>query len=160
LLNESCTIIGTDYNADTIQWCDESIKNVKFLRNNLLPPLELSKKSVDFVYAISVFTHLSEEACKLWVGEMYRLIRPGGIFLFTTAGDYFNDLGSTRIERQAYSTKGIVVRGNYEEGKKMYLTRHSHSYVQEMLLNKFEVISHQRGGFPFMDQDQWIVKAI
>ncbi|HHC23785.1 MAG TPA: class I SAM-dependent methyltransferase [Desulfobacterales bacterium] len=40
----------------------------------------------DFVYAMSVFTHLTEEAEKLWIRELSRIIRPGGCFMLTLRG--------------------------------------------------------------------------
>jgi ubiquinone/menaquinone biosynthesis C-methylase UbiE len=52
------------------------------IHNVIFPPLPLADKSVDFLYAFSVFTHISdfEEA---WLYEIKRILRPGGAALVT-----------------------------------------------------------------------------
>lgn len=153
-------VIGSDYNSESIAWDKKSLKNITFIKNNLLPPIDLHDDSIDFAYAISVFTHLSDQSCRAWFQELHRVIRSGGFFLFTTAGDFYNSLGSTWDEKIAYSNEGFIVRDQYEEGKKMFLTRHSPDYINKIIKERFEVVSHKPAGFPSMDQDEWIVKVI
>jgi Methyltransferase domain len=67
-------IYGSDYNEATIAWCRDTIPRVTFVHNALLPdpPLPFERDFFDFIYSISVFTHLSEstshvtENCWLW----------------------------------------------------------------------------------------------
>jgi SAM-dependent methyltransferase len=53
-------VYGSDYNSESIKWCGKNIPDITFVLNNLLPPLPFDSSAFDFVYAISVFTHLSE----------------------------------------------------------------------------------------------------
>jgi len=159
-IGNSNLVIGADYNPETIVWNKKNLKNITSIKNDLLPPIDLDDDSIDFAYAISVFTHLSDQSCRAWFEELHRVIRSGGFFLFTTAGDFYNSLGSTLDEKIAYSNEGFIVRGSYEEGKKMFLTRHSPDYIKKIITERFEVVSHKPAGFPSMDQDEWIVKAI
>lgn len=149
---------ASDYNAQTIAWCKENIPGVHFMKNELRPPLSYPDNMFDFIYAVSVFTHLSEKNCLDWAHELYRVLRPGGILLITTDSDSVYRKEFLPAEKKEYDTKGIVVKGRYEEGKKMFLTRHSPKYIREKLLQPFEILEHVPEVFPFMKQDYWVAK--
>jgi hypothetical protein len=53
--------------------------------------------SVDLLYGISVFTHLSEYHRHLWLSEIARVLRPGGCAILTTHGEFvvFGDYASS-----------------------------------------------------------------
>jgi hypothetical protein len=59
-------LYATDYNKKSINWCNKNIKNAQFFLNNLEPPLPLGSNLFDCVYAISIFTHLSEKSHYAW----------------------------------------------------------------------------------------------
>ncbi|HSX61397.1 MAG TPA: class I SAM-dependent methyltransferase [Tahibacter sp.] len=59
-----------------------------------LPPSLFAAESFDLVTAFSVFSHLSETACRLWVDEFARILKPGGLFAFTTRNEWFLDFCS------------------------------------------------------------------
>lgn len=157
-LNNQATVYGSDYNEETIEWCSRNIGNVSFSLNKLNPPLLYEDNKFDFVYSISVFTHLSEETGLNWANELYRVLKPNGILLITTSGDNAYETELLEYEKKEYKEQGVVVRGEYEEGKKMYLARHNPAYVKEKLLKKFEIIAHSPAGFPFISQDYWIAR--
>lgn len=149
---------GSDYNTETIAWCSANLPAIKFSLNDLTPPLPYEQSKFDFVYCISVFTHLSEETGLKWADELFRVLSPGGLLVITTAGDYSYETDLVGDEKNQYKNHGIVTRGEYEEGKKMYLARHSPAYVKDVLLKKFDFIEHVTAGFPFIAQDYWLVK--
>jgi SAM-dependent methyltransferase len=157
-LGPSVQVYGSDYNPKTIEWCQKEIQGVSFFLNGLNPPLPVEDNKFDFIYSISVFTHLSEATGLNWAEELYRVLKPQGILLITTSGDnaYQNEL--LQEEKEKYQREGVVVRGQYEEGKKMYLARHNPQYVKEKLLTKFEILQHAPTGFPFIEQDYWIAR--
>jgi SAM-dependent methyltransferase len=150
-------IIGTDYNNNTINWCKANIANVLFIGNDLNPPLMIEANSVDALYAISVFTHLSEQICIRWINELKRILKPGGILLVWTNGDYISNF-LLREELAAYRNSTFVLRDKYEEGKKMFLSFHPPKWVRETLLSDFEIIKHYSGGFSAQEQDVWICR--
>jgi ubiquinone/menaquinone biosynthesis C-methylase UbiE len=47
------------------------------------PPLEYEDSKFDFVYALSVFTHLDETLQFQWLLELRRVLRPEGILILT-----------------------------------------------------------------------------
>jgi ubiquinone/menaquinone biosynthesis C-methylase UbiE len=113
----------SDYNPETIEWCQKNVPHVQFFQNGLHPPLPYPDNKFDFIFGISVFTHLSESNCLSWAHELYRVLRPGGILLITTDSDSAYEIEMLPAERKKYDTDGILVRDKYEEGKKMFLTR-------------------------------------
>jgi ubiquinone/menaquinone biosynthesis C-methylase UbiE len=103
-------VYGSDYNRDTISWCTQNIRGVIFSLNELRPPLPFNDRVFDFIYSISVFTHLSESVCHEWVKELYRIMRSGAIAVISTDGDR----SLKRLlpdELETYQTRGVVVRG-------------------------------------------------
>lgn len=158
IYGNSVEIYASDYNPETIEWCSKHIPAVRFIKNELQPPLPYADNKFDFVYAVSVFTHLSEANGLQWAKELHRILKPGGILLITTDSDNAYRKELLPGEKRKYRTAGIVVRGQYEEGKKMFMTRHSPSYVKDKLLQDFEILEQVSMAFPFMRQDYWIAK--
>ncbi len=158
MLSDDVSVYGSDYNLETIEWCKNNIPKVNFFINELNPPLLQPENKFDFIFAISVFTHLSEANCLKWAGELHRVLKPKGILLITTAGDdvYYSEM--LEVEKREYDEKGVLVKGQYEEGKKMFLTRHAPHYVRDTLLDKFDILKHVPAGFPIIKQDYWIAR--
>src|ERR1051325_2240994 len=59
-LFERVSFCGSDIDPVTVDWCRANIPKVHFTVNGEWPPLDFESGSFDFVYAISVFTHLPE----------------------------------------------------------------------------------------------------
>ena len=155
---DAVEIYGTDYNPATIAWCKQNLPGIHFSLNGLMPPLEIPDNKMDLTYCCSVFTHLSASTCVSWANEVFRVLKPGGIFIASTRGDHSFETELLPDERETYRTDGVVERGKYEEGKKMFLTSHSPDYVRQTLLSKFEIVEHLPAGFPRSTQDCWIAR--
>lgn len=80
---------GTDYNPDLLSWCRDNLKFAKFGVNGLQSKLDYEDGKFDFIYAWSVFTHLTEPQHFHWIAELSRLLRPGGYLFFTTNGESY-----------------------------------------------------------------------
>ncbi|MCP6725914.1 class I SAM-dependent methyltransferase, partial [Klebsiella pneumoniae] len=59
-------VAGSDVNAEAVAWCRENLGFASFEQNALAPPLDFDDASFDLVYALSVFTHLTEELQLAW----------------------------------------------------------------------------------------------
>jgi len=150
---------GFDYNPGTITWCWDHISGVKFDCNSLSPPLPCCDDGFDCVYNLSVFTHLSEEMHYQWMKELRRVVKPGGIIIFTTHGDYFmNNL----VERELaeYQAGKIVIRGEIKEGKRCFVAYHPAAFIKDgLLVNGLELISHFPGPVQeSLPQDVWVIR--
>lgn len=79
-------LYGTDIDAEAIDWCRRHLGAGRFSANAGRPPLDMPADRFDFVYAISVFTHLREDYQRAWLAELARVTQPGGIVLLTVHG--------------------------------------------------------------------------
>jgi SAM-dependent methyltransferase len=75
---ETAEFWGADIDRPSIEWlhawqCEEG------------PPLGLEHGSFDLVWAISVFTHLTDNSLP-WLLELHRLLKPGGLLIATYMG--------------------------------------------------------------------------
>jgi SAM-dependent methyltransferase len=89
---------GSDINPDHVAWCRDHLPSVTTFLNGSAPPIATEDASMDFVYCLSVFSHLPDGQARAWFAELARVIRPGGILLITTHGKGALDTiaGSTR----------------------------------------------------------------
>jgi SAM-dependent methyltransferase len=77
-------LIGIDCSEKAIARCLETNRWCRFELCEVLPPTDLEADGFDFIYAFSVFSHLSEEAHERWLEEFERLLRSGGLLIVTT----------------------------------------------------------------------------
>jgi SAM-dependent methyltransferase len=77
---------GSDINPDHVDWCRDHLPAVTTTLNGAAPPIATGDASMDFVYCLSVFSHLPDDQARVWFVELARVIRPGGILLITTHG--------------------------------------------------------------------------
>lgn len=86
-----------------------------FLACSPMPPTGLAAASVNLVSAYSVFSHLSEAACKQWVAEFARILKPGGLLVFTTRNEWFMDLCTRLSKRDDLSKHQKVLTGLFKD---------------------------------------------
>ena len=65
------TVSGGDVSAKAIEWCRVNMPFARFELNRLEPPLAFADESFDLVYALSVFTHLTDELQLDWRDELH-----------------------------------------------------------------------------------------
>jgi SAM-dependent methyltransferase len=113
-----------DPNAGAIEWASEALPGISFFVSPQEPPLRFEDGTFDFAYAISIWSHFGEGAALRWLGEMHRLIRPGGLLVITTHGfhslAYFGGRGLWPLQRlqpvaQELYTRGFAYRDVFGE---------------------------------------------
>jgi ubiquinone/menaquinone biosynthesis C-methylase UbiE len=148
-------LYGSDYNPDIVDWCRQHFQDIRFMHNGLQPPVQMESGSVDVLYCISVFTHLSEENHHHWLAEIRRLLKPGGLFIGTFHGAAFrNQL--TPEEQRSFDAGELVIRDKIEEGKKNFSAYHNDSVVLR-LLGDFDCAKKQEMGDCFR-QSVWTAR--
>ncbi len=130
-------LTGTDYDARGIAWCARHIPGIAFAVNAFQPPLPFAGESFDVAYNFSVFTHLSETTQKVWALEMHRVLKPGGLLICSTHGDFYRDRLATDHEASCYGKGELVIQSGYEEGRKWFLALHPPRFVRDELLAGF-----------------------
>lgn len=136
---------GTDYNADLIAWCRQHLPFASFSVNQLTPPLAYADDTFDFVYALSVFTHLADATQRAWMQEMRRIVKPGGHLLMTTHGDFYLSLLDA-AEQRRYHAGELVLRPGVIEGSNACAAFQSESQVRSVLAAGWEVVAFVREG--------------
>jgi SAM-dependent methyltransferase len=125
---------GTDIDAEAIAWLKGNYGRIgEFSVLPHRPVTSYADNSFDFIYGISVFTHLPEDMQFEWLAELSRIAKPGAVLLLTTHGQ--KRWGRfTGKEADIMKTKGFYYReapatdGLPEFYKNTY---HSHSYIQQ-----------------------------
>jgi SAM-dependent methyltransferase len=78
---------GADVDADAVEWCARNLRNGVFVNSRPEPPLPFQSGYFDVVYCFSVFTHLDERMQDMWLIEIKRVLKPGGIVILTVHGE-------------------------------------------------------------------------
>ena len=135
---------GTDIDARAIDWCKEHLRFATFKVGQASPPTDYAPDSFDFIYAISVFTHLDAPYQFQWLEELRRIAKPGGVLLLT-------------VDSSLAGEKDFVFQRSYEDGlfPAWYQNAfHSEKYVRENFGRYFEVIAYLPRG---MNEHQDVV---
>ena len=74
---------GIDCNEEVIDFCRQSNPWSRFELNDPMPPTDLPSDQFDLVFSYSVFTHLREDVHFAWLAELGRLVKPGGLLIFS-----------------------------------------------------------------------------
>lgn len=156
---QDCEIHGVDYNKTNLNWCAENIPNITFKKNEINPPLPYKERTFDFIYAISIFTHLSEENHPAWMAELARVSQKGAVLLLTSHGPIFKRI-LTPDEIKTYDKGEIVTRGKAVEGHRVYAAFHPPTYFRSLVEEHFEVLQYTEGTEQDwgIQQDHWIVR--
>jgi SAM-dependent methyltransferase len=135
-------VVGTDIDAESISWCNENLRHIAdFSINEALPPLPYADRTFDFVYCISVFTHLPEDMQFAWLSELRRITKPRGIFITSVHGQGLLPADSRVVDdftRHGYA----YMKGEGTEGLPDYYQTayHSKPYVVENWGKYFKIL--------------------
>ena len=77
---------GADIDEPSIVWMQGNLSPpFHAWQSTINPPLGLEHGSFDLIYAISVFTHLTDNSIQ-WLLELHRLLKPDGLLIATFMG--------------------------------------------------------------------------
>lgn len=83
---ERAEFFGCDIHAESIDWAKRSLSPpFQFFHCAEEPPLDQPDGRFDLIYAMSVFTHLTDQ-WSAWLVELHRLLRPDGIAVVSVLG--------------------------------------------------------------------------
>lgn len=136
-------LYGTDIDAEAITWCKENYSEVaEFSTNSARPPTNYPDSTFDFIYSISVFTHLPEDMQFAWLQELHRIARAGAYLLLSVHGEHhYNKIPAE--SRGAMRDKGFYYLdvGDTEGLPSFYQAAfHSHGYIRSRWSDYFDIV--------------------
>ncbi len=99
-------LFGTDHSTKLITWCESNLSFATFGTNQLEPPLDFPDGKFDFIYALSVFTHLPARLQAMWMDDFRRVLGAGGIFCYPRMA-HTNYTGCQTEKRQSFATASL-----------------------------------------------------
>ncbi|NJL29601.1 MAG: class I SAM-dependent methyltransferase [Thermoanaerobaculia bacterium] len=95
---DRCEIHGVDLRSDHIFWCKRHLNPpFHFAVTTAYPHLPFEDRYFNLVLAGSVFTHIDDLA-DAWFLEIWRILRPGGLFYFTIHDRHTIELLSNQLK--------------------------------------------------------------
>jgi SAM-dependent methyltransferase len=82
-------LFGVDSVEEMITLCRSSNRWCTFDQIPTKPPTRFQDSTFDLIYSFSVFSHLSEEMHQMWLLELYRVLKTGGLMIATTRSREF-----------------------------------------------------------------------
>jgi ubiquinone/menaquinone biosynthesis C-methylase UbiE len=150
---QACTLHGSDIDGQAIGWAQVHLSGLaRFSTNTVAAPTGFADGMFDAIYCVSLFTHLDERAQDEWLGEMARILKPGGVFITTTHGRFAMDSCSAS-ELLELQRNGIVFRVDRRGRFKVdglpdfyQTTFHSVDYVKSHWGRFLPVVDYIEGG--------------
>jgi SAM-dependent methyltransferase len=130
---------GADANPRLVDWCRRALPFARFDLNGAAPPLAYDDEQFEFVYAISVFTHLTEPLQHAWMRELERVLLPGGVLVITTKGrSRLEPLDDA--ERRRFEEGALIVHDARYAGRNLCAAFHPERYIRDVLAGSLEVL--------------------
>lgn len=159
--NTSChpmELYGVDMYQKSIDWAAANLADVaSFFKNDRNPPLPMEENTFDFIYAVSVFTHLSEQLSRVWINEIMRILKPGGIFWFSShSGKHHrNKLNGDQLKNLGQDN--YVAIHSHHDGSQMFEGIHPKRFMETLVKEAGgHVLEYRFAGLQEY-QDIWIV---
>jgi SAM-dependent methyltransferase len=138
---------GSDVDRQAITWAQKNLgSTAKFVVNEPMPPLPFDDQFFDFIFSISVFTHIPEDMQFAWLAELSRVLKIGGSALVSTLSlDLLkNKLSEADLRRGFYYIDG----GKGTDGLPRFYrdTHHSREYIEREWSRYFSIQAFKEKG--------------
>jgi 2-polyprenyl-3-methyl-5-hydroxy-6-metoxy-1,4-benzoquinol methylase len=154
-------LTSSDIHDGAISFLSEKL-GLPTLQSTLDPDLLKVTEKFEFIFVLSLFSHLPDDLFGRWLKRLIEMLSPGGFLMFTTHGELAGDKAPEL--REALGPNGIgylVTSDQHDLSSKMYgSTIVTPEYVVAQI-NEFpeaRLYSFQAGAWWGL-QDQWIVSA-
>jgi ubiquinone/menaquinone biosynthesis C-methylase UbiE len=149
-------IHGSDYNPSLVNWCQKSLSFAEVKQNKPYAKLDYENDKFDFIYVISVFTHLNATLQNFWIDELTRVLKPGGYLLITVHGNA--RMSACAEERRKFESGQLVVVDSKYLGTNFCNSFQSEMQVRKWLRQKLAIVDFVPGGAKDAHQDQYLLQ--
>ncbi len=142
-------IYGSDIDPEAIAWLQKMYtpRYGEFRLAPHAPPLPFEDGFFDFVFGISVFTHLPEDMQFGWLGELRRITRPGSYLIMTTSGEKNYSNLPPELRRKVEEKGIFYLDGGYGQSISLPAfyqnTFHTLEYIRREWPRYFDVLDTQ-----------------
>ena len=148
-------LTGVDVDNEAVNWSKVNIPFASLFKCQYKPPLPFKSNKIDFIYSVSVFSHLEEDLHLQWLAELERILVRGGYAVISTHGPYcykpfsFGQhglklpddepipdyaYGMTELDEKRFIFEPIDIKTGYG------ITFISSGYINDKWSNYFEVV--------------------
>lgn len=159
-------VYGCDPNRELVAWTRGNLPFVNAAYSDDDPPLPYPDDTFEFIYALSIFTHLAERHALPWLAELRRVLKPGGHLLFTVCGEAYRDKLTPEDAARYDGGEEEVVQFETARGTNLCIAYHSPAYVRGRLLDGFDYVDSvltpehpEQTAATRMPQDSYLVRA-
>jgi SAM-dependent methyltransferase len=153
-LAERAEFVGCDLHEPSIAWAKAHLSPpFEFFTNGPEPPLDQPAASFDLVWGVSVFTHVTENWAP-WLAEIHRVVKPGGLAMFSFLGQAMWEalIGREYDEAQLGMAVSMPHRPWDHGGPDAY---HSEWWLRAHWGRAFEIVHLEQG--PSEASHGWVV---
>lgn len=154
---ESAELWGADIDAASTGWLlDNLCPPFHVVRNGAAPPLPFDDGSFDVIWAISVFTHLSDGWAE-WLLELRRVLADDGHLIATILGDeHSRAYAGEPLDEATVGMRVLHPDAGWDEGGPIVI--HSERWVRERWGRAFEVVQLEYPQFELAVSNQrWLL---
>lgn len=150
MLSETgCRVTGADIDPDNIAWCRQAYPDGRFEQVPLRPPTVFEDGAFDLVVGLSVLTHLREDDQWLWLDELRRVVRPGGLAFLSVQGpaqfayNRFPPHLYRQVQERGYLdlSRDGALDGVIGDPEYYRAAMHSRAYITERWSRYFDVVA-------------------
>lgn len=161
--------VGIDVDTENITFAQKNFPEITFGQCPFFPPTDLESGKFDFVFGISVMTHLTEAAQFVWLNELRRIVKEGAIVVLSIHGAYA--LYNTSRLGHIAPMIDVIGTGIHDRtpdtnlGPKLNIptyykaTYHGLDYIKKNWTNGFEIVDYFPSANNFR-QDYVVLRAV
>ena len=144
---EDCELWGCDIDDRSIDWINAELSPpLHAFANAEAPPLEHPPSSFDLIWAVSVFTHLTDHWAG-WLAELHRVLRPGGLAIISFLGGAMYEVWThEQWEPDRIGMTVLDYGQGWERGGPTVF--HSPWWLREHWGRAFEIVQMREGSAP------------
>ena len=137
---DAAEIWGCDIDQESIDWLEQNLcPPLHVVRNEAAPGLPFEDGHFDVVWALSVFTHLPDDAWAAWMLELHRVLADDGILIATSIGPHHSEpIAGEAWEEDRIGMNALRHWASWEDGGPMVL--HSTWWLRAHWGRGFEIL--------------------